>query len=397
MRSGEFVRQPKGYRAFIPKPLPPEPPLKIDEEMLDLLSRAHLALGRLDGAAVTLPNPDLFVSMYVRQESVLSSQIEGTQASLVDVLEYQADAAARGLAGDVSEVVNHIDAMNYGLERLAELPVSLRLIQEIHRRLLAGVRGANRNPGEFRRDQNWIGGTNAKIETASFVPPPPTEMLQALYDLETYLNTPSTLPTLLKCGLVHAQFETIHPFGDGNGRIGRLLITFLLVEQDIIKRPLLYLSLFFKQYRDEYYERLQSVRLDGDWENWMKFFLRGVVEVATQASETARSILSLREEHRRLLNEHFRGSVHGPRLLDLLFQTPIITVPLAQGMLGVSYPTANKLVEQFVHAGILGQIGGDQWKRRFIYFDYVNLFEKLDRVDSAAGRDAADRTLPEST
>lgn len=274
-RAGQYIKQITGYSAFIPKPLPPDPSVNIDGELLTLLSEADQALGRLDGSADILPNPDLFVSMYVRKEAVLSSQIEGTQASLANVLEYEAGIRPRGLPGDVAETVNYIRAMNRGLARLEELPVCNRLLKEIHGVLLQGVRGNEKSPGEFRRSQNWIGPPGGNLATAFFVPPPPYEMEHAMGDLELYIHQDTQTPILLKCGMVHAQFETVHPFLDGNGRLGRLLITFLLCQQGVLKRPLLYLSAYFKQYRDEYYERLQEVRVSGDWERWLKFFLRG--------------------------------------------------------------------------------------------------------------------------
>ncbi|MGH7863193.1 MAG: Fic family protein, partial [Candidatus Dormibacteraceae bacterium] len=313
VRSGRLILQPAGYRAFIPNPLPPDPPLALDDEILDLLSRADLALGRLDGSTEILPNPDMFVAMYVQQEAVLSSQIEGTQASLVDVLEYQTTATRRKLPEDVGEVVNYVAAMNHGIARLTELPLSLRLIREIHAKLLSGVRGADRDPGEFRRSQNWIGAAGVSLDQAYYVPPPPVDMEQALGDLEKFLHDPRPVPPLVRCGLAHAQFETIHPFLDGNGRVGRLLITFLLVQQGVLRRPLLYLSLYFKQHRNEYYDRLQAIRTQGDWEAWLRFFLRGVGEVATQATETARKILRLREEHRRLISASVSGPNNGLR------------------------------------------------------------------------------------
>ncbi len=264
-RSGSYVQQPKGYRAFVPKPLPPQPPVRMDDEMWMLLSEADRALGRLDGATATLPNPDLFVVMYVRKEAVLSSQIEGTQASLIDVLEFEANALERGNEYDVTEVINYVQAMNYALNRVKQMPLSLRLLREIHGTLMTGTRGGDRNPGEFRTSQNWIGPLrNHDLSTAAYVPPPPYEMQEALGNLEKFLYDPHPMPVLIRVGLVHAQFETIHPFLDGNGRMGRLLITFVLCEKDIVKRPLLYLSYYFKQYRQEYYNLLQATRDAGD-------------------------------------------------------------------------------------------------------------------------------------
>jgi len=373
-RSGTYVRQPAGYKAFIPKPLPPDPSLAIDQELLTCLSAADRALGRLDGATEVLPNPDLFIAMYVRREAVLSSQIEGTQASLVDVLEYEADAARKGLPADVKEVVNHIDAMNYGLQRLDDLPLSLRLIREIHERLLAGTRGGQRYPGEFRTTQNWIGPPGCSLREATFVPPPPSEMMDALAGLETFLHAQIDLPIPVMAGLVHAQFETIHPFVDGNGRIGRLLITFLLCQRGLLRRPLLYLSHYLRRHRDEYYSRLMAVRDQGDWEGWLKFFLRGVGEVANQATETARQILHLRETHRQFVSEK-TSTTNALRFLDYLYQRPVVTAGLVGRALEVSPPTANGLVNQFFNIGLLSELTGRQRNRLFSYQPYLRLFE----------------------
>ena len=373
-RSGTYVRQPSGYKAFIPKPLPPDPSLAIDQELLTCLSAADRALGRLDGATEVLPNPDLFIAMYVRREAVLSSQIEGTQASLVDVLEYEADAARKGLPADVKEVVNHIDAMNYGLQRLDDLPLSLRLIREIHERLLAGTRGGQRYPGEFRTTQNWIGPPGCSLREATFVAPPPSEMMDALAGLETFLHAQIDLPIPVMAGLAHAQFETIHPFVDGNGRIGRLLITFLLCQRGLLRRPLLYLSHYLRRHRDEYYSRLMAVRDQGDWEGWLKFFLRGVGEVANQATETARQILHLRETHRQFVSEK-TSTTNALRFLDYLYQRPVVTAGLVGRALEVSPPTANGLVNQFFNIGLLSELTGRQRNRLFSYQPYLRLFE----------------------
>lgn len=291
MHAGRFVKQLEGYHAFIPAPLPPDPPLATDPELACLLSEADRALGRLDGVATVLPNPDLFVAMYVRHEAVLSSQIEGTQSSLDDVLQFQIDATGKELPKDVEEVVNYVNAMNYGLERIASLPLSLRLIREIHERLMAGVRRAERTPGEFRRSQNWIGPQGCTLSNATFMPPPVHEMQAAVDNFEKFLHD-ATVPVLIQCALAHAQFETIHPFLDGNGRIGRLLITLLLCERKVLHRPLLYLSLFLKVHRSEYYDRLTAIRRDGNWEGWLKFFLGGILEVSQSATATENALPS---------------------------------------------------------------------------------------------------------
>ncbi|MEH2290054.1 Fic family protein [Nostoc sp.] len=378
MRSGQYVKQVEGYSAFIPAPLPPDPPLKMDDpELICLLSDADRALGRLDGSTSILPNPDLFVAMYVRQEAVLSSQIEGTQSTLEDVLQFEIDVKGQEIPKDVEEVVNYIRAMNYGLERLKEFPLCLRLIREIHAHLVDGVRGGDRTPGEFRKSQNWIGATGCSLATASFVPPPVAEMNQALDNLEKFLHDTTSFPVLILCGLAHSQFETIHPFLDGNGRIGRLLITFLLCERGILQRPLLYLSHYLKAHRMEYYDRLMAIRTDGDWEGWLKFFLRGIFEVSQSATATARSILNLREAHREIIGQKISSSNYGLRLLDCLFKQPIVTVRLVEDNLQCAYVTASKTIEQFVELGLLREITGWQRNRLYRYEPYLALFQPL--------------------
>ncbi|MCC7369300.1 MAG: Fic family protein [Chloroflexi bacterium] len=369
------MKQPQGHRAFRPAPLPPDPPLIFDSTMIRLLSSADQALGRLDGVARTMPNPDLFVAMYVRQEAVLSSRIEGTQSTLDDVLAFELDAQSREVPRDVEEVVNYVRAMNYGLARVASLPPSRRLLREIHAELLQGVRGADKRPGEFRNQQNYIGVGGAPIERATFVPPCPEDMEAALDDFERFLNADADLPPLIHCGLAHAQFETIHPFMDGNGRVGRLLITFLLCFRGVLHRPLLYLSAFLANNRVEYYDRLTAIRERGDWEGWLRFFLRGVGETADEAAWTAQRILELRESHRGMLQE--RGtSPHAHRLLDLLFERPLLNVGFIEQTLAVAYVTANKLVEQFQRLGILEETTGQRRNRRFRYTPYLSLFDE---------------------
>jgi Fic family protein len=375
-RTGRQVTQPSGYRAFIPAALPYDPPLRYAPRLLALLSEADQELARLDAATEFLPNPDLFVRMYVRKEAVLSSQIEGTQASLVDVLEHEALAVRAG-ARPVTEVVNYVRAMNLGLERLATLPLSLRLLREIHAELLRGTRGSERTPGEFRRSQNWIGPERCTLAEAQYVPPPPGEALAAMGDLEGFLHGGDPLPVLVRAALVHAQFETIHPFLDGNGRVGRLLITFLLCAKGVLRRPLLYLSYDFKRRRQEYYDRLQAVRDKGDVEGWVSFFLEGVRDVAREGTDTARRILRLREEHRALVSTRLKNSTTGIQLLDSLFERPVVTVQLVQELLGRSYPAANDLVAGFVNVGLLREITGRARNRIFRYDPYVAIFGEL--------------------
>jgi Fic family protein len=374
-RAGRYIQQPQGYRAFIPTDLPPVPPISIDDEMWTLLSQADRALGRLDGATEALPNPDLFVYAYVRKEAVLSSQIEGTQASLIDVVEFESQAATSENPGDVEEVVNYVAAMNDGLSRLKELPLSLRLIREIHERLLQGIRGADRGPGEFRTTQNWIGASGSRPDTARHVPPPPHEMLQSLDNLEKFIHDETPMPLLVKVGLIHGQFETIHPFLDGNGRVGRLLITFLLCQRGVLQRPLLYLSYYLKQNRTEYYDRLQAVRDTGDWESWLKFFLRGVYAVAQEATATARKVVDLREEDRRKITEHMGTSAaKGLVLLEQLYSRPVVDVAAVSQMAARSMANANELVRKLVEIGVLKEISGRKRDRKFAYSAYLDLF-----------------------
>ena len=327
-RAGLYQRQTTGYRAFVPAPLPPKPPVRIEGELQAALSTADRALGRLDGSVQTLPNPDLFVFMYVRKEAVLSSQIEGTQSSLQDLLAAEAKLfPADGETSDVEEVINYVTAMQHGLARLPNLPVSVRLIGEIHEHLMSGVRGGHLTPGEVRRTQNWIGPTGCTLADATFVPPPPHLVPEALGQLELFLHTKEGIPDLIKIGLAHAQFETIHPFLDGNGRVGRLLITFLLTESRILHKPVLYLSHYFKRHRQSYYERLQAVRDQGAWEDWLTFFLHGVAEVSAEATDTARRILELREEHRAAITSRLgRAAGNGHKVLESLYDRPIVSV-----------------------------------------------------------------------
>lgn len=371
-RAGRYVRQPQDYRAFIPAPLPPDPPVAVGQ-LASRLSEADRALGELVGVTTIIPNPDLFVGMYVRKEAVLSSEIEGTQASLAEILEFEISEEGERLLR-VEEVVNHVRAMNYGLRRLNELPLSLRLIREIHAQLMEDVRGHERSPGEFRRTQNWIGPAGSTIREAIFVPPPPSEVMASLGNLEEFMRTP-TYPPLVDAGIAHAHFETIHPFLDGNGRIGRLLITFLLCERGVLPKPLLYLSHFLRSHRAEYYDRLQAVRTDGHWEEWLLFFLRGIKEVATGAASTGREILRLREKHRELLSRGRAGGGNLPRLLDLLFENPIVTVNFVSRKLDVSYVTANTWISRLVDLGILTETTGYQRNRRFSYDPYLELFD----------------------
>lgn len=376
MRSGEFRLQPDGYSAFIPRPLEPGI-LRMDGPLTRLLAEAAGALGRLDGAATILPNPDLFVAMYSLKEALLSSQIEGTQASLVDVLQYESEGNGNAERGrrrhEIQEVVNHQKAIHHGLERIRELPISKRLLREIHQVLMSGVRGERRRPGEFRRTQNWVGPPESTIEEATYVPPPVPHMHRALDELEKYIHDDTESHVLIKSGLVHYQFETIHPFEDGNGRMGRLLITFLLAREGVLRRPLLYLSVYLREYKRDYYELLNRVRREGDYESWIRFFLRGVRDVSQEATETAREIREMRHEHLSLVRARV-ASGHAPRLLERLLEDPAVTANEAAEKLGVSYPTANKLISEFEDLDLLKEITGRRRYRVFLYEPYV---EKL--------------------
>ncbi len=391
LRSGRFVRQSGNHQAFIPADLPPNPPLEFREDTLCLLNDAGLALGRLDGLTVNLPNPNMFLSMYVRKEALLSSQIEGTQASLDDILAYEAEKLERGDRHDTVEVINYIRAMNYGLERLEKLPICLRLIREIHETLLQGVLGQGKNPGDFRTSQNWIGSPGSTINTASFVPPPPHEMQNSLNSLERFIHKGKNLPSLIRCALIHAQFETIHPFLDGNGRIGRLLITLILYQEQVLHQPLLYLSYYFKANRQGYYDRLNAIRHDGAWEEWIDFFLKGVAEVADQATQTARRILKLRSEHEQIVqNARPRGARNALLLLDALYETPYMTPTMVCERLQVSQPTANGLLSVFRKHDLVREITGQRWRQVFGYEPYLALLregteppqEDVDRAQS---------------
>lgn len=366
------MSQPSGYKSFIPKKLPPDPEIKFDKELLELLSLADRKLGRLDGVTQILPNPDLFVAMYVQKEAVLSSQIEGTQASLTDVLESDSDSEKRG---DIGEVVNYVNAMNYGIARLAEFPLCLRLLRDIHFKLLEGGRGSNLNPGEFRTTQNWIGPQGCTLLNATFVPPTVPDMNQALGDLELFFYSDDGIPALIKIALIHAQFESIHPFLDGNGRMGRLLITFWLCYQEILSRPLLYLSYYFKKNRLEYYDRLMAVRLKGDWEGWIKFFLKGIALVSDEATESAKKIIRLKERCEREVAKY--NNVNYVKILERLFSTPIVTKSSAQELLDVTYPTASKAIDDFNEMNILLNITPDRRRnKKYVFHEYIDILNK---------------------
>lgn len=377
-RSGKIVHTLNGYEAFVPEKLPPKPAIYIDAEMQALLSEADRKLGRLDGITQILPNPDLFVAMYVKKEAVLSAQIEGTQASLADVLNEPSENCKDEYSPNgVKEVVNYVNAMSYGLERLDSLPLSLRLIREIHAVLLSNVRGANKNPGEFRTSQNWIGPAGCTLTTAVFVPPEPAELAKALSDLEAYFYDEEYIPALIKIAMIHAQFETIHPFLDGNGRMGRLLITFWLCQQKILSQPLLYLSYYFKMNRTEYYQKLMNVRLDGDWESWIKFFLKGVAVVADEATNSAKAIMNLQQKYAEMLNKQDRSNGNYNTLLSSLFESPLVSKKDVSSLLNVSIGTAGSIVDTFCDLGILyDATPGKQRYKQYIFKDYFEILRR---------------------
>lgn len=376
-RAGELVLQKDGYKTFIPHPLPPKD-LNIDEGLQLLLSKADSALARLDGVTQVLPNPDLFVAMYVKKEALLSSQIEGTQASLQGVLEFEAKMNPKESINDIQEVLNYIKAMHHGMENLESgsnynRNLSLELINEIHELLIIGTRGTDKLPGQLRNFQNWIGLLGGTIYDAIFIPPPPEMVEELILDLEKFIRTEDRIPTLVKIALIHAQFESIHPYLDGNGRMGRLLITIYLYWKGVLSRPLLYLSFYLKQNREEYYNLLNKIRFEGDWESWLEFFFKGVIEVSNNSIETAKRIIRLKDDLIEKLLERNIGGVHAVKLIDILFDRPVITVGEVSESIGISRQAANKLVTKFEDIGILGEITGKKRYKKYIFSDYVRI------------------------
>jgi len=377
-RLGERVRCSVGseepYWALVPRRLPPS-----DLQLGDLqigVERASQALGRLDGLAAILPDTKLFLYMYVRKEAVLSSQIEGTQSSLSDLLLYESKEAPGVPLDDVQEVSNYVAAMNHGLKRLREgLPLSARLIKEIHKILMRGSRGGGKSPGDFRRSQNWVGGT--RPGNAIYVPPPPDRVVECMSDLEKYLhNKEDKLPLLIKIALLHHQFETIHPFLDGNGRVGRLLITLFLCAEDVLSEPILYLSLYFKTHREKYYAQLQQVRDTGDWEGWLKFFLDGLEDIALQATEAAREILEMIQSDRAKIAELGRGTGSALRIHQYLEKKPLAVIPEMVKVLKLSTPTVTAAVKNLEQLGIVREITGKQRGRVFVYDAYLEILQR---------------------
>lgn len=377
LRLGRFVETPVAgevVRAFVPPPLPPAPPIDV-LSLLDRLSLAERALGRLDGITMLLPRQELFLYMYVRKEAVLSSQIEGTQSTLSDLLRFETEAQAGQPIDDIREVSNYVDAMMYGLDRLEELPLSLRLIREMHERLLQSGRGGTKSPGEFRRSQNWIGGT--RPGNALFVPPPVTELDGCLDALERFMHeSESRLPALIKAGLLHVQFETIHPFLDGNGRIGRLLVTLYLCVNGVLRKPLLYLSLYLKTHRADYYRLLQEVREHGAWEAWLDFFLAGVADTANQAFDAATRIVELFKEDRENVTANSDRAGSALRVHDLFQQNPFLSANQLVQRTGLSAPTVNAVLADLERLGVVEEITGKKRGRVFGYRRYLAILSE---------------------
>lgn len=374
---GEVIKTQRDYWAFVPNSLPP--PITYNKEIVGLLSEADHQLGNLSGIGVLLPNPDLLITPYIKREAVLSSRIEGTQASLSDLFYFEAASKEEKKREteriDVLEVVNYVKAMNYGIRRLKELPLCLRLIREIHKELMRGVRREDSTPGEFRRSQNWIGPPGCTLNEAVFVPPPVPEMTEALGQFEKFLHDRGNFPSLIQCALIHYQFEAIHPFLDGNGRIGRLLITLFLCERESLVYPLLYLSAFFEKYRFKYYDRLLAVSQKGEWDEWIKFFLRGVAVQSKDAVENSKSILALLDKYREIIQKP-RTSIYVVRLLKEIFLNPFVTIPYASKRLKTTYPTAKAAVDRLIEAKILFEVTDKRWGKVFCAKELLDLLEE---------------------
>lgn len=382
-RSGEYTTcsiTGESYRAYIPTPLPPAPPLQM-EEVYPLLDQANIAIGRLDGISITVPDPSLFLYMYIRKEAVLSSQIEGTQSTLSDLLMYENEESVKVPEHDVIEVSSYVAAMEHGLKRIqAGFPLCLRLIREMHKILLSKGRGSSKQPGEFRISQNWLGGT--RPGNAKYVPPPPQLVTDLLSSLEKFLHDETgKMPTLIKAALAHVQFESIHPFLDGNGRIGRLLITFILCVDGIMQKPLLYLSLYFKNNRTSYYDHLQHIRETGDWEEWLKFFLRGVIETANQAVETIQLVLKLFIEDRQKIETSSKAFAKDLIIYQYLQKTPITDSKKITRDCKISLPTTNKALHHLMALGVVKEVTGKARNKVYIYKRYLDILnENLERT-----------------
>lgn len=374
----------EAVRAFLPAPLPPDPPLTIDRALRSELDQALLALGRLDGVSTLLPDTALFLYMYVRKEAVLSSQIEGTQSSLADLLLFELDEAPGVPLDDVQEVSRYVAALEHGLGRTREgFPLSSRLLRETHGVLLAGGRGADKRPGEFRTSQNWIGGPRPGL--ATYVPPPPDRVADSIAQLERYLHDdPEPTPVLIKAALAHAQFETIHPFLDGNGRLGRLLITLLLCSEGVLREPLLYLSLYFKRHRSDYYDSLQRTRTEGDWEHWLSFFAAGIRETADEAVNSAQRIARLFEEDRTSIRALGRAAGSALQVHEFLQRHPVTPIARAASGTGLSIPTVTAAFSALGKQGVVRELTGKKRNRLYGYPRFLEILgEGVEQAESA--------------
>ena len=370
-RAGTYRKQLSGdaaYSSFVPAPLPPE--IDMDSDMMALLIKANRSIATLEGLSSGVPNMRLFVSMYVRKEAVLSSQIEGTQATLEDIFNPAIDKN-RNL--DVSDVVNYVRAIEYAIERLDTLPISGRLLRETHSVLMEGVRGEDKEPGEFRRSQNWIGPAGCQIKDARYIPPSVDDMNEAVSDLEKYINSDDDTDPLVKAALIHYQFETIHPFLDGNGRIGRMLITLYLIDKKVMSSPVLYISYYLKKYRSEYYDRLERVRTKGDYEQWIKFFLQAVCETSDNAVNTIKGLITLHEKNEKKISMMGRAKISTLRVFHYLEQAPIIDISATAAELKMSYNTAASAVRRLIDAGIVDKLGDNERNRTYIYSEYIEI------------------------
>ena len=372
-KSGKLVQTARGYLAYIPNPL--EPQIDLSLSIVKELSAADRALSELAGIARTLPNPHLLIGPFLRREAVLSSRIEGTQASFSDLLFFEAARLREKEVPDVREVSNYVQALEYGLARLSTLPVSLRLIREIHQRLMAGVRGESQTPGEFRRSQNWIGPASCTLSDATFVPPPVEEMHNALDGFEKYLHEPSEMPALIRLSLIHYQFETIHPFLDGNGRVGRLLISLLLCAEKLLSQPFLYLSAYFERYRDDYYRHLLAVSQKGAWEQWIKYFLKAVAIQSTDAIQRIEQLLTLRQDYRTRMQQA-RASALLLQLIEDLFSYPAITNRAVSERMNITPRSAQLNIDKLVKRGIIREATGRQRNRVYMATEIVGIIER---------------------
>lgn len=366
--SGEMA-----YKSFVPTPLPPKPSIELTEDMINLLIKANSQLAVLESIATRIPNVELFISMYVRKEALMSSQIEGTQATLEDVLDPMIEANTNR---NVADVVNYIKATEFAIKRLHELPLCNRLIKETHAVLMEGVRGQEKSPGEFRRSQNWIGGQGSTLKNARYIPPSPDDMIEAMSDLEKYINADDELDALIRAALIHYQFETIHPFLDGNGRVGRLLITLFLMEKKVLSTPALYISYFLKKNRVEYYDRMTEVRAKGNYEQWVTFFLRALLESAEDATATIDELIALHDKNAAVISGMGRAAKNAMLVFEYLEANPIIEIRKTAEALSITFNTASSAVKRLTDAGILVQTTNASRNRTFAYEDYLSILRK---------------------